>query len=166
MGIIAFDNLYFQFNQGLLSEDDWLTYRGFIKVRMRNNIFNRLVFTADTRPIAIVMLKLLPMTEQSKAYNPKEVEEKWLKSWLENKLFKSTTKSDKESFSISLPPPNVTGNLHMGHAFGNTIQDFLIRYNRMNGKNVLWQAGTDHAGIATQVLVEKDIKKNEKKRKE
>ncbi len=106
------------------------------------------------------------MHELSKTYNPKEVEEKWLKIWLKEKLFKSEIDPDKESFSIALPPPNVTGNLHMGHAFGNTIQDVLTRYNRMNGKNVLWQGGTDHAGIATQVLVERDISKNEKKRKE
>ncbi|OGI13622.1 MAG: valine--tRNA ligase [Candidatus Melainabacteria bacterium RIFCSPLOWO2_02_FULL_35_15] len=106
------------------------------------------------------------MTELSKTYNPKEVEEKWLKIWLDEKLFKSKIEPDKENFSIALPPPNVTGSLHMGHAFGDTIQDVLIRYNKMNGKNVLWQGGTDHAGIATQVLVERDISKNEKKRKE
>ncbi|MBI1858481.1 MAG: valine--tRNA ligase [Candidatus Melainabacteria bacterium] len=106
------------------------------------------------------------MQEINKAYNPKEVEEKWLRIWLENKLFKSTPDSNKESFSITLPPPNVTGNLHMGHAFGNTIQDVLIRYNKMSGKNVLWQGGTDHAGIGTQVVVEKDLSKKEKKRKE
>ena len=106
------------------------------------------------------------MQDLSKTYNPKEVEEKWLKIWLSQKLFKSEINSDKESFSIAIPPPNVTGNLHMGHAFGNTIQDVLIRYHKMNGKNVLWQGGTDHAGIATQVLVERDISKNEKKRKE
>lgn len=106
------------------------------------------------------------MHELPKVYNPKEVEEKWLKIWLESKLFKSTIDAKKESFSVSLPPPNVTGNLHMGHAFGNIIQDFLIRYNKMSGKNVLWQGGTDHAGIATQVLVERDLLKKEKKRKE
>ncbi|MBI2995652.1 MAG: valine--tRNA ligase [Candidatus Melainabacteria bacterium] len=106
------------------------------------------------------------MHDLSKTYNPKEVEEKWLKIWLSEKLFKSEIISTKENFSIALPPPNVTGNLHMGHAFGDTIQDVLIRYHKMNGKNVLWQGGTDHAGIATQVLVERDILKNEKKRKE
>ena len=106
------------------------------------------------------------MQDLSKTYNPKEVEEKWLEIWLSQKLFKSEINPSKESFSIALPPPNVTGSLHMGHAFGNTIQDVLIRYHKMNGKNVLWQGGTDHAGIATQVLVERDISKNEKKRKE
>lgn len=105
------------------------------------------------------------MTEISKAYNPKEVEEKWLKIWLDEKLFKSEINPKKESFSIALPPPNVTGSLHMGHAFGNTIQDVLIRYNKMKGKNVLWQGGTDHAGIGTEVVVEKELSKTEKKRK-
>ncbi len=105
------------------------------------------------------------MSEVSKNYNPKEVEEKWLKIWLDEKLFKSKIDSSKESFSIALPPPNVTGSLHMGHAFGDTIQDVLIRYHCMNGKNVLWQGGTDHAGIGTQVVVEKELSKNEKKKK-
>ena len=106
------------------------------------------------------------MKELPKTYNPKEVEEKWLNTWLKEKLFKSESNSKKESFSIALPPPNVTGSLHMGHAFSNTIQDVLIRFNKMSGKNVLWQGGTDHAGIATQVLIEKDLSKKEKKRKE
>lgn len=105
------------------------------------------------------------MQDSPKPYNPKEVEEKWLKTWLDEKLFKSETDKNKESFSIALPPPNVTGSLHMGHAFGNTIQDVLIRYHRMNGKNVLWQGGTDHAGIGTQVVVEKELSKNEKKKR-
>ncbi len=105
------------------------------------------------------------MTELSKAYNPKEVEEKWLKIWLEKKLFKSEAVKDKKYFSIALPPPNVTGSLHIGHAFGDTIQDVLIRYHKMNGCNVLWQGGTDHAGIGTQVVVEKEISKTEKKKR-
>lgn len=105
------------------------------------------------------------MSELSKTYNPKEVEEKWLKNWLSANVFKSVPTNEKESFSIALPPPNVTGNLHMGHAFGNTFQDVLIRYNRMNGKTVLWQGGTDHAGIGTEVVVEKFLGKTEKVRK-
>ena len=106
------------------------------------------------------------MPDPSKTYNPKEVEEKWLKIWFENKIFKTKIDPNKKSFSISLPPPNITGNLHMGHALNAVIQDALIRYHKMNGENVLWQGGTDHAGIATQVLVERNILKNEKKRKE
>lgn len=106
------------------------------------------------------------MSELSKTYNPKEVEEKWLKIWLTKKLFKSKINPGKESFCMSLPPPNITGNLHMGHAFEDTIQDVLIRYNLMCGKNVLWQGGTDHASIGTEVVVEKDLWQREKKRKE
>lgn len=106
------------------------------------------------------------MSELSKNYNPKEVEEKWLKIWLNKKLFKSKVDLTKESFCMALPPPNITGNLHMGHAFEDTIQDVLIRYNLMCGKNVLWQGGTDHASIGTEVVVEKDLWQKEKKRKE
>jgi len=93
----------------------------------------------------------------AKTYNPKEVEERWYKYWEENDLFKANTKSDKSPFSIVIPPPNVTGSLHMGHALNNTLQDILCRYKRMKGYNVLWQPGTDHAGIATQNVVEKDL---------
>lgn len=98
-------------------------------------------------------------------YNPKEIEAKWMQKWLENGYF-DTKITDAEKFSIALPPPNVTGELHMGHALGGTIQDILIRYNRMLGKDVLWQIGTDHAGIGTQLVVEKFLKKTEKKSKE
>jgi len=93
----------------------------------------------------------------AKTYNPKEVEERWYKYWEENDLFKANTRSDKSPFSIVIPPPNVTGSLHMGHALNNTLQDILCRYKRMKGYNVLWQPGTDHAGIATQNVVEKDL---------
>jgi len=93
----------------------------------------------------------------AKTYNPKEVEERWYKYWEENDLFKANVRSDKPPFSIVIPPPNVTGSLHMGHALNNTLQDILCRYKRMKGYNVLWQPGTDHAGIATQNVVEKDL---------
>ncbi len=105
------------------------------------------------------------MTELSKAYDPKEVEQKWYKFWEENNLFKPEENSTKTPFSIVIPPPNVTGSLHMGHALNNSIQDLLIRYKRMNGFNALWLPGTDHAGIATQNVVERELKK-EGKRKE
>lgn len=93
----------------------------------------------------------------AKVYEPVEVEGKWYRYWEENGLFKASTNSDKPSFSIVIPPPNVTGKLHMGHALNNTLQDILARYKRMKGYNVLWQPGTDHAGIATQNVVEKDL---------
>jgi len=93
----------------------------------------------------------------AKTYEPKEVEERWYHYWEKNDLFKGDTKSDRAPFSIVIPPPNITGSLHMGHALNNTLQDILCRYKRMKGHNVLWQPGTDHAGIATQNVVEKDL---------
>ncbi|MDM1757357.1 MULTISPECIES: valine--tRNA ligase [unclassified Acinetobacter] len=88
-------------------------------------------------------------------YDPTEIERKWYKTWEENGYFQPSRKGD--SFCIMIPPPNVTGNLHMGHGFNNAIMDALTRYNRMSGKNTLWQPGTDHAGIATQMVVERQL---------
>ena len=82
-------------------------------------------------------------------------EKKIYSDWESSNSF--TSKKNKESYAIMMPPPNVTGSLHMGHALTFTIQDILIRYHRMQGKEVLWQAGTDHAGIATQMVVERKI---------
>jgi len=93
----------------------------------------------------------------AKAYEPQEVEEEWYYYWERNALFRANAKSDKSPFCIVIPPPNVTGSLHMGHALNNTLQDILCRYKRMKGYEVLWQPGTDHAGIATQNVVEKDL---------
>jgi valyl-tRNA synthetase len=93
----------------------------------------------------------------AKTYEPNAVEKKWYEYWEKNHLFKATAKSDKTPFSIVIPPPNITGSLHMGHALNNTLQDVLCRYKKMRGYNVLWQPGTDHAGIATQNVVEKDL---------
>jgi valyl-tRNA synthetase len=93
----------------------------------------------------------------AKTYEPKGVEEKWYCYWVRNDLFKANTESGKSPFSIVIPPPNITGSLHMGHALNNTLQDILCRYRRMKGYSVLWQPGTDHAGIATQNVVEKDL---------
>ncbi|MBI5700820.1 valine--tRNA ligase [Candidatus Saganbacteria bacterium] len=104
------------------------------------------------------------MTELSKTYDPQKVEQKWYKFWEENGLFKPNTKAEVP-FTIVIPPPNVTGSLHMGHALDNSIQDVLIRYKRMKGFKTLWIPGTDHAGIATQNVVERELKK-EGKRKE
>ncbi len=90
-------------------------------------------------------------------YLPAEIEPKWMARWLEADLFSPEVPSGKESFSISLPPPNVTGSLHMGHALNSSIQDLLVRLARMRGQNALWICGTDHAGIATQNQVEKRL---------
>ena len=105
------------------------------------------------------------MSEISKAYEPQSVEDKWYDFWLINGCFTADPKSAKPAYSIVIPPPNVTGVLHMGHVLNNTIQDILARKARMDGKEVLWLPGTDHAGIATQVQVEKLIRKEEKKSK-
>lgn len=95
-----------------------------------------------------------------KNYNPKSFEENIYKDWEESGDFKPDMRQNSEAFSIVIPPPNVTGVLHMGHALDNTLQDILIRYNRMLGKKVLWQPGTDHAGIATQMVVERNLAKD------
>ena len=101
--------------------------------------------------------------ELSKAYESTEVESRWSKFWLERNYFHAEATSDKPPFSIVLPPPNITGSLHLGHALTDTIEDILIRWKRMSGYNALWMPGTDHAGIATQMVVEKELKKTEKK---
>jgi len=93
----------------------------------------------------------------NKGYEPAGIEEKWYKFWLDNGFFKAEDKSDKKAYSIVIPPPNVTGVLHMGHALNNVIQDIMCRYQRLCGVNVLWMPGTDHAGIATQNVVERDL---------
>ena len=91
-----------------------------------------------------------------KKYDPSEAERRIYDMWESKGLFKPTV-SDSENFSIVMPPPNVTGSLHMGHALNTTLQDIIVRYQRMMGKNVLWQPGTDHAGIATQMVVERNL---------
>ncbi|MDD5292493.1 MAG: class I tRNA ligase family protein, partial [Candidatus Omnitrophica bacterium] len=106
------------------------------------------------------------MTELPTRYNPSEVEDKWYKYWQENNIFSAKADSAKKPFSIVIPPPNVTGILHMGHALNNTIQDILIRHHKMLGESSLWMPGTDHAGIATQNVVEKDIAKQGLKRQD
>ena len=103
------------------------------------------------------------MAEIPKAYEPQSVEDKWYDFWLKQNCFTADATSSKPAYSIVIPPPNVTGMLHMGHVLNNTIQDILARKARMDGREVLWLPGTDHAGIATQVMVEKQLKKEEKK---
>jgi len=93
------------------------------------------------------------------SYDPKAIEDKWYEFWLEKGYFKADENSEKEPFSIVIPPPNVTGVLHMGHALTISIQDIMIRHRKMSGFETMWLPGTDHAGIATQMMVEKNIKK-------
>src|SRR3569832_1518925 len=94
-----------------------------------------------------------------KTYQPSEVEGCILKAWEEAGAFRAgrPERASAETYSIVIPPPNVTGSLHMGHALNNTLQDVLCRFERMRGKDVLWQPGTDHAGIATQMVVERQL---------
>jgi valyl-tRNA synthetase len=99
------------------------------------------------------------MPEIPKAYEPQSVEQRWYDFWLKEKCFVADPASPKPPYSIVIPPPNVTGMLHMGHVLNNTIQDILARKARMDGKEVLWLPGTDHAGIATQAVVEKTLRK-------
>lgn len=97
-------------------------------------------------------------------YVPVEIEDKWYKFWSDKGYFKADNTSTKPPFSIVIPPPNVTGSLHMGHALNNTLQDVIARYKRAKGYNVLWLPGCDHAGIATQNVVERELKKEGKKK--
>ncbi|SMG09248.1 valine--tRNA ligase [Dethiosulfovibrio salsuginis] len=92
-----------------------------------------------------------------KNYDPEPIEDKWYQTWLDKGLFDADVDHSREAFSVVIPPPNVTGSLHMGHAFNNTFQDIVCRYKRMRGYNVLWLPGTDHAGIATQNVVERQL---------
>jgi valyl-tRNA synthetase len=107
-----------------------------------------------------------PKTEIEKTYDHKGIEEKWYRFWIEKGYFHASTKSSKPPFSIVIPPPNVTGSLHVGHALNNTLQDILIRYKRMKCFNALWVPGTDHAGIATQTIVERELRKEGVKRED
>ena len=94
--------------------------------------------------------------ELAKQYNPKDVEDRVYKTWLDGKYFHAKREEGKETYTIVIPPPNITGQLHMGHALDNTLQDILIRFKRMQGFDTLWLPGTDHASIATEAkIVEK-----------
>ena len=99
--------------------------------------------------------------ELPKVYDPKEVESKLYQFWMDNGYFHAKRDPDKKPFTIVMPPPNVTGQLHMGHAMDATLQDTLIRFKRMQGYDALWVPGVDHAGIATQIKVEEELRKNE-----
>ena len=93
----------------------------------------------------------------AKSFDPRDVEERWYRRWESAGYFRAGGDPARPAFCIQLPPPNVTGVLHMGHAFNQTIMDALVRYHRMLGHNTLWLPGTDHAGIATQIVVERQL---------
>jgi valyl-tRNA synthetase len=96
--------------------------------------------------------------ELPKVYDPHEVEDRIYRNWMEHGCFRGLVDPDKKPFTIVIPPPNVTSQLHIGHACDNTLQDILIRFKRMQGYSALWMPGTDHAGIATQIKVEEKLR--------
>ena len=104
------------------------------------------------------MRAVTPTMELAKSFEPLAIEAKWYPIWEASGCFRPSLKADAPPFCIQLPPPNVTGTLHMGHAFQQTLMDLMIRYHRMRGDDTLWQVGTDHAGIATQIVVEQQLK--------
>ena len=97
--------------------------------------------------------------EMAKTYAPKDIEKRHYKKWMDKKYFHAEVDKSKKPFTIVIPPPNITGQLHMGHALDNTMQDIIIRFKRMQGFNALWQPGTDHASIATEVKIIEELKK-------
>ena len=102
------------------------------------------------------------INEIPKQYDPRDAQDRWYQFWLENGFFHADPSSEKPPYCIVIPPPNVTGALHLGHALNNTLQDVLIRWRRMQGWDCLWMPGTDHAGIATQAVVERRLLEEEK----
>ncbi len=105
----------------------------------------------------------MSLTDIDKVYNPENIEGKWQAFWEENHLSHPSAETDNETYSIVIPPPNVTDRLHLGHTLNNTIQDILIRFKRMQGYTTEWMPGTDHAGIATQNVVERKISREQGK---
>src|SRR5690554_5674647 len=106
------------------------------------------------------------MTDLPKTYNPDIVEGKWYDKWAENGYFKAGFKADRDSYSIVMPPPNITGQLHLGHALDNVFPDILVRWKRMMGYNTLWLPGTDHASIATEKKVVDKIRGDGKEKED
>ena len=104
------------------------------------------------------------MSEITKSYEPRDVEKKWYASWLAARAFAGRVDAGRDPYTIVIPPPNVTGVLTMGHVLNNTLQDVLIRRARLEGRSAMWLPGTDHAGIATQTVVERQLRKEKKTR--
>src|SRR5919201_2530134 len=100
----------------------------------------------------------MPIRQLEKTYDPRQVEDRWYQFWLDHRYFHASVEHPGGPYTIVIPPPNITGSLHIGHALNNTLQDILIRWRRMQGRNALWVPGTDHAGIATQNVVERQLK--------
>ena len=144
----------------------WTVVQMTFHLKINPPILIFLYLSAPAPKLFLLFLQLknsVPMSIASK-YEPASAEAKWYAYWMEHKLFSSSVDPNKEPYTIVIPPPNVTGVLHMGHMLNNTIQDVLIRRARMQGKNACWVPGTDHASIATetkvvQLLKEKGIAK-------
>ena len=116
--------------------------------------------SASQSPIAAKMKMEETMSKElAKTYDPHGIEDRLYQKWLDKKYFHAEVDESKKPFTIVIPPPNITGQLHMGHALDNTMQDILIRFKRMQGYNALWQPGTDHASIATEVKIIETLKK-------
>src|SRR5690554_5697806 len=111
--------------------------------------------SAPWHPVSVASLYRIARTPMDKTYQPHAIETSWYQTWEQNNYF--APQGSGEPYTIALPPPNVTGSLHMGHGFNNSVMDALIRFRRMQGRNTLWQPGTDHAGIATQMVVERQL---------
>ena len=109
------------------------------------------------QPPCVRILAARIMTDLAKSFEPAAIEAHWGPLWERSGVYEPSLDENRPSFAIQLPPPNVTGTLHMGHAFNQTIMDSLARYHRMKGDNTLWVPGTDHAGIATQIVVERQL---------
>jgi len=106
------------------------------------------------------------ITNLPSLYDPFTTEAKWQKFWEENQIYKADPNKGGEPYCVVIPPPNVTGSLHMGHAFESALIDTLVRYHRMQGRNTLWLPGTDHASIAVHTILEKQLKAEGKTRQE
>jgi valyl-tRNA synthetase len=117
-----------------------------------------------TGPFRLIKTGAQEVIMLDKTFNPKEVEGRIYAQWEASGAFRAGRKPDAEAFCIMIPPPNITGRLHIGHALNNTLQDILARFERMRGKDVLWQVGTDHAGIATQLIVERQLAERQQSR--
>ena len=104
--------------------------------------------------------------ELEKEYRPAEVESRWVRTWIEQGLFTARPQASAPPFTMVIPPPNVTGNLHIGHVLVYTLHDVVARWRRMQGRDVLWLPGTDHAGIATQMVVERELAKEKVDRRQ
>src|SRR4051794_31848540 len=127
---------------------------------------SRAVHQQPSRRLALMEQQVAERPQMPPQYDPAAAESRWYPTWVERGYFSADAETDREPYCIVIPPPNVTGALHVGHALGRTMEDALIRRARMRGFEALWLPGTDHAGIATQVVVERELEKEGTTREE